>query len=142
MILVDVNLLLYAVNRDAPEHEAASTWLTERLNGDERTGLPWESLTKFVRLITHPRILREPLTGTEAWAFVNDWLTAPAVWIPTPTDGHAAVLGALISRYRLQGNAIPDAHLAAMAITHGLAICSADTDFARFPEARWQNPIA
>ncbi len=119
-----------------------AAWLEERLNGDRRVGLPWESLTAFVRIATHPRASTHPLTPADAWKFVDAWLSAPASWIPQPTDAHADVLGRLIRSYRLSGNLIPDAHLAALAIEHGLEVCSADTDFARFTEIRWQNPIA
>jgi uncharacterized protein len=77
----------------------------------------------------------------QAWDFVEAWLAAATVWVPTPTERHADVLGGLIRRYRLAGNLVPDAHLAAIAIEHGLEVCSADTDFARFSEIRWRNPL-
>ena len=141
-MLVDANLLLFAADRTAHSHLRAAAWLEERLNGDRRVGLPWESLTAFVRIATHPRASTHPLTPAEAWNFVDAWLSAPASWIPQPTEAHADVLGRLIRSYRLSGNLIPDGHLAALAIEHGLEICSADTDFARFTEIRWQNPIA
>ncbi len=73
---------------------------------------------------------------------MSDWLDADQVWIPAPTDRHAGVLGALVTAYQLRGNLIPDAQLAALAIEHGLVVCSADTDFARFREIRWDNPLA
>ena len=141
-MLVDANLLLYAVDSTAPEHDQAAAWLTEQLNGDRRVGLPWESLTAFVRIATHPRASANPLPPAEAWRFVTDWLAAGSAWIPLPTDRHAAVLGALVARYRPFGNLVPDAHLAALAIEHGLEVCSADTDFARFSEIHWRNPLA
>lgn len=141
-MLVDANLLLYAVDSAAPAHDRASAWLTERLNGDQRVGIPWESLTAFVRIVTHPRATARPLGSDGAWAFVEDWLGLPNVWIPGPTDRHADVFGSLVRRYRLTGNLIPDAHLAALAVEHGLQVCSADTDFARFTEIRWHNPVA
>jgi predicted nucleic acid-binding protein len=72
---------------------------------------------------------------------VEEWLAVPTVWIPQPTEAHADVLGSLLRRYRLAGNLVPDAHLAA-AIEHGLEVCSADSDFARFAEVRWRNPLA
>ena len=81
------------------------------------------------------------LRADQTWSRVEDWLAAPAAWVPAPTDRHAAVLGSLIRRYHLSANAIPDAHLAALAIEYGVAICSADTDFARFTELRWINPL-
>jgi uncharacterized protein len=140
-VLIDANLLLLAVDARAPSHPRAASWLTEQLNGDRRVGIPWESLTAFVRISTHPRASDRPLRPAAAWSFVEDWLAAPAVWIPTPSDRHAAVLGSLIRDHQLTGNLVPDAHLAALAIEHGLEVCSADTDFARFPEVTWRNPL-
>ena len=141
-MLVDANLLLYAADASAPQHGRAAAWLTEQLNGDRRVGLPWESLVAFVRIATHPRASDNPLAPDAAWCFVEDWLAAPPAWVPLPTERHADVLGALLRRYRLAGNLVPDAHLAALAIEHGLEVCSADTDFARFTEIRWRNPLA
>jgi predicted nucleic acid-binding protein len=68
-----------------------------------------------------------------------DWLSAPAAWIPTPGPGHAQLLGELVTRHEIRGNLVPDAQLAALALEH---VCSADADFARFTEVRWENPIA
>ncbi len=140
-MLVDANLLLYAVDSDAPDHERAAEWLERQLNGDRRIGLPWESIAAFLRISTHPRAAPKPLTAERAWDFVQAWLAEPIVWTPAPTDRHAAVLGSLITTYRLAGNQVPDAHLAALAIEHGLDVYSADTDFARFTEIRWINPL-
>jgi hypothetical protein len=141
-MLVDANILLFAVNSAAPQHERAAAWLEDALNGSRRVGLPWESLTAFVRLVTNPRVVARPLSPVDAWSFVEEWLTAPAAWIPTPTERHAAVLGDLVRRYRAAGRLVPDAHLAALAIEHGAELVSADTDFARFVEIRWSNPVA
>ncbi|MDQ3938590.1 MAG: PIN domain-containing protein [Chloroflexota bacterium] len=141
-MLIDANLLLFAVDTDSIHHEQAASWLSGRLNGDRRVGLPWESLGAFVRIATHPRASQHPLRPADAWRFVDEWLAVATVWVPVPTDQHASVLGGLIEAYQLSGNLIPDAHLAALAIEHGLEICSADTDFARFREIRWLNPLA
>jgi hypothetical protein len=141
-VLIDANLLLYAVDAAAPEHGVVAPWLEQRLNGDRRVGLPWESLTAFVRIATHPRASSRPLAPAEAWRFVEEWLAAPAAWIPQATERHGVVLGGLLRRYRLSGNLVPDAHLAALAIQHGLEVWSADTDFARFAEIAWRNPLA
>ena len=141
-MLIDANLLLFAVDSAAPGNERAATWLSEQLNSDHRVGIPWESLTAFVRIATHPRASEHPLTPDQAWGVVEEWLAVPTVWVPLPTDEHADVLGGLVHKYRLAGNLIPDAHLAAIAIEHGLQVCSADTDFARFTEIRWNNPLA
>jgi len=141
-MLVDANILLYAADETAPEHQRAAAWLAGELNGDRRVAMPWESLTAFLRISTHPRASDQPLPPAEAWRLVDEWLAVPVVWTPTPTDQHAAVLADLVTRYRVAGNLVPDAHLAALAIEHGLEICSADSDFARFRELRWHNPLS
>ena len=140
-MLIDANLLIYAADALAPEHARASAWMTEQLNGDRRVGIPWQSLTAFVRIATHPRATATPLRPADAWQFVDDWLACDQVWIPVPTDRHATILGSLVRTHRVSGNLVPDAHLAALAIEHGLEVCSADADFARFGEIRWRNPL-
>jgi toxin-antitoxin system PIN domain toxin len=140
-MLVDANILVFAVDLESSFHARAEAWLTDQLNGNRRVGLPWESIAAFLRLITNPRVTRDPLPATDAWSFVDDWLSVPIVWVPAPTEDHARVLGSLMRTYQLTGNAIPDAHLAAIAVEHGLEVCSADTDFARFREVRWRNPL-
>lgn len=140
-MLVDANLLLFAVDEDSPFHQRAVAWLTAQLNGNRRVGLPWASLLAFVRISTHARAADRPLTPDEAWGQVETWLSAAPAWIPQPTDRHATVLGELVRKYQLRANLLTDGHLAALAIEHGATICSADTDFARFTELRWENPI-
>ena len=140
-MLIDANVLLYAADTVAPEHERAAAWITEQLNGSRRVGIPWESLSAFVRIATNPRATKRPLATLDAWDIVEDWLAADPVWIPLPTDRHRDVLRGLIRSYRVSGNLVSDAHLAALAIEHGLEVCSTDTDFARFTEVRWRNPL-
>jgi hypothetical protein len=141
-MLVDANLLLYAVDRESADHDAAARWLEDRLNGSRRVGLPWESLGAFLRIATHPRASEHPLSAAAAWEIVEAWLGSPVAWVPVPTERHAEVFGGLVRRHRVTANLIPDAHLAALAIEHGLEICSADSDFARFADVRWSNPLA
>lgn len=140
-MLIDANLLLYAVDSASPHHERAKAWLTEAFNGDRRVALPWQSIGAFVRIVTHPRVSSHPLTGTQAWSFVRDWLAVPVTWVPPATEQTARLLGELIERHHLTGNAIPDAQLAALALENGLTVVSADNDFARFAEVRWHNPL-
>ena len=141
-MLVDANLLLFAEDQDSPHHDVSRGWLSSALNGPVRVGLPWPSLLAFSRIRTNSRIYSAPLSGPQAWTRVQSWLRAPSAWVPQPTSAHADVLGSLIDRYHLSGNALPDAHLAALAIEHGVAVCSADTDFARFREVQWINPLS
>ena len=142
MIVVDANLLLYAANRAAPEHEPAREWLDERLNATARVGLPWASILAFVRIASNPAIVRRPVTPAGAWRQVRDWLACESVWIPLPGERHADVLGRLLDQRFLTSRLVPDAHLAALAIEHGLTLCSTDGDFAKFPGLKWENPLA
>jgi toxin-antitoxin system PIN domain toxin len=141
-MLLDANLLIYAVDEESPFHAGCLQWLTLQLNGERRVGLPWQSLSAFLRIVTHPRAPRNPLAPSDAWLHVEEWLASDVTWVAEPTPQHAHILGQLIRRYQLRGNLIPDAHLAALAIEHGIEVCSADTDFARFTEIRWHNPLA
>lgn len=141
-MLVDSNLLLFAVDERSPHHERSRDWLTSALNGNQRVALPWFSLAAFVRIATNPRASVTPLSPAAAWAHVTDWLDSDRSWIPNPTDRHSEVLGSLIRRYDLRANLITDAQLAALAIEHGLPVYSADTDFARFDEILWVNPLS
>ncbi len=141
MILLDVNLLLYAKGADYPQHAAAAAWLEEQINTPIRIGLPWPSLLAFLRIVTHPRIYKYPLTTQEAWAQVEEWLNLQNTWIPQPTNQHQGIFAQLLHDTQATANLIPDAHLAALAIEHGLEVCTADTDFAKFPGCKWRNPI-
>jgi toxin-antitoxin system PIN domain toxin len=140
-MLVDANLLLYAVDETSPQHQPARKWLEAALNGTRRVGLPWVTLLAFVRIGTHPRASTDPLSAEQAWGHVESWLAQEIAWIPRETERHAEVLADLIIRYGLRGNLVTDAQLAALALTHGLSVCSADTDFARFTEVAWVNPL-
>ncbi len=140
-MIVDANILLYAIDETSQFHEPARSWLEEALNGPRRVGLPWPTLTAFLRISTHPRAARHPLTPREAWDFIADWLDASAAWIPLPGPRHAELFRRLTVDGALQGNMVSDAHLAALALEHGVGICSADSDFARFGELDWVNPL-
>jgi hypothetical protein len=142
MMLVDANILLYAVDEKSRAHAAAREWLETALNGSRRVGLPWQSLSAFVRIVTHPRAVPTPLSSSDAWSFVDDWLDAPAAWVPAPGRGYRDLFGRLVRDLDLRGNLVGDAALAALALEHGLAVVSADSDFARFRDVRWLNPIA
>ena len=141
-MLVDANILLYSIDEESPFHARAKDWMEDALNGTRRVGLPWASLTAFLRIATHPRALREPLSPGEAWRFVEEWLDAPAAWVPEAGRGHREILGQLVNELSLRGPLVADAALAALCIEHGVEMISADSDFARFSEIRWINPVA
>jgi toxin-antitoxin system PIN domain toxin len=142
VILVDVNLLLYATVREFPQHSAAHEWLDDRLAGTSQVGLPWSSLLGFLRIATSARVFKRPLGMHKAWERVELWLSAEAAWIPHPADRHADILAGLLAAPGIRGDLVPDAHLAALAMEHGLTLCSTDGDFARFEGLRWQNPLS
>ncbi len=141
-MLVDANILLYAADDGSPFHEPARAWMEEALNGSRRVAIPWISLAAFLRISTNPRASREALQPTIAWAMAEDWLEADPVWTPAPGAGHASILGRLVTDMDLRGNLVSDAVLAALCIEYGLDIVSADSDFARFTQVTWINPIA
>lgn len=141
-MLVDANLLLYARDTRSRFHAAAREWLEDALNGPVRVGIPWHSAVGFMRIATNPRSSERPLSPDEAAGQVRRWLSAPAAWIPLPTHRHEDVFLGLVEQYELRGNLVSHAHLATLAIEHGVEVCSADTDFARFTEIRWTNPVA
>jgi len=142
VILVDANILVYSHVASFSQHKAARKWLDGKLNGSPQVGLPWSSLLAFLRLVSNPRIFERPEPIANAWLQVRAWLACEAAWIPQPTERHADLLNELLTLPGVHGNLVPDAHLAALALEHGLTLCSTDGDFARFPTLRWQNPIS
>ena len=141
MIVVDLNLLLYAANRDAPHHDAARTWWEGALSGDETVGLGGSVVLGFVRIATNPRILPKPLEPAQAFALVDEWLAQPNVVLIEPTERHWGIVKDLLEPLGAAGNLTTDAHLAALAIERGAKLCSTDRDFGRFPHLRWIDPL-
>lgn len=141
MIAVDVNLLIYAVNQDAPFHQRAKSWLEATVRATETVGLPWTVLLAFLRLTTRAGLFQRPLSVETAFDLVDAWLQQPSVIVLDPTAHHLHILRDLILPLGTGGNLTSDAHLAALAIEHGAELCSADGDFARFPRLRWRNPL-
>ena len=143
MKLLDVNLLLYATNPQSPQHDRARTWFDDTMNGVDRLGMPWHTLVGFLRMSTQPESFRPPLSMDTALSFVEEWLEWDAVWVPQPGPDHATILATLL-RQTPRSRIVPDAHLAhlaALAIEHGLTLCSADSDFKQFAGLRFLNPL-
>jgi toxin-antitoxin system PIN domain toxin len=139
--LPDLNLLVYAADETARLHEPALSWVEETLSGPETVALAWLVLIGFVRLVTNPRVFRDPWQVEQALDVVDGWLAQPAVTVVHPTDRHTAVLRDLLLPLGSAGNLASDAHLAACAIEHGATLCSCDNDFARFPGLHWVDPL-
>jgi toxin-antitoxin system PIN domain toxin len=140
VIVVDANLLIYAIDRDSPNHTKARRWLEDALSGTTPLGLAWVVVLAFLRLTTRPGILKRPLAPEQALAFVDEWLAQPYVQALAPGERHWAVLRNLLRATGTAGNLTSDAHLAALAIEHGCTVCSSDSDFKRFP-ARARRPL-
>ncbi|GAB3810522.1 type II toxin-antitoxin system VapC family toxin [Tessaracoccus terricola] len=141
-MIVDANILLYAVDSASPSHAVAAKWLTDALNGNARVGLPLQSLTAFTRIATHPRVTPNPLNAERAHSFLDAWLRAPAAWVPPVTERTARIYSTLARTHGITSNLVPDAALAALGVEFGVPIISADSDFKRFPEVTWINPLA
>jgi hypothetical protein len=142
VILLDANLLIYAMNEDAPLHRKAKAWLESTLSGSETVGLSWNVLLAFLRVSTRAALFREPLSAQLALDIIGEWLDQPAATIVHPGPRHLPILRGLLLPLGVGGNLTGDAHLAALAIEHGAELCSSDSDFARFPGLKWRNPLA
>lgn len=140
MLLVDANVLLYAVNEDAPRHREARGWLTEQLDGGEPIGLAWNVILAFIRISTLSGVSPRPLPVHDALDVVAEWLNAPSSTTVHPTTRHPGILRSLLLEAGTAGNLTSDAHLAALGIEHGATVCTYDRDFARFPGLRWRIP--
>ncbi len=140
MKLVDLNILLYAVNQHASWHKSVRTWWQTTLANDEPVGLPWVVLLGFLRVSTNARVFPNPLSPSEAMEQVEEWLEHPSVRIVRETEEHWRILRQLLDDSGTAGNLTTDAHLAALAIAHGATLASCDADFGRFRHLRWENP--
>jgi len=140
VVVVDANVLLYAVNQDAPLHRPARTWMEASLVGSEPVGFAWVVLLAFIRIVTLPAASPNPLSVAEALEVVGDWLSAHAAASVAPTARHLGVLRGLLTASGAGGNLTNDAHLAAIAVEHGARIATFDRDFERFPGVRWFAP--
>ena len=141
MIIVDLNVLLYAVNRDAAHHARVRAWWEDALSGDRPIGLAWIVILGFLRLSTSARVFPQPLTSDEALDRVSAWLAHPLVRVASETERQWDLLQQLLREAGTAGNLTTDAHLASLAIAHGAVLASCDTDFARFAGLRWENPL-
>lgn len=142
MQLVDLNILLYAINSDSPNHDAAKRWVEETIGGVDTVAIPWVVILGFLRLSTSRQVFAIPLRPEQAVAVVESWLSRPNVIALSPGRDHWRILKSLIGRTGTAGNLTTDAHLAAVAIEHGCQLCSTDADFGRFAQLDWINPLS
>lgn len=141
MRIVDLNVLLYAVNTDSAHHSAVRAWWEKILGENDAVGLPWIVLAGFLRVATNPRIFLRPLDPAAAIDRIDSWLALENVHVAREKDGHWDVLRSLVAGTGTAGNLATDAHLAALAISHDATLASSDADFGRFKGLRWENPL-
>jgi len=142
MILVDINLLLYATISTFKQHGAARAWFEGKLNGDEQVVLPHLSIFGFIRISTNVRVFEKPLTVDQAISCVECWLAPPHVNVLVPGPRHLEIAFGLPRKLGAAANLTTDVQLAALAIENQATLCSNDSDFARFSGLRWENPLS
>ena len=141
MLLADVNVLVYAHRRDAPDHARHRQWLEALLNGEGAFAFSYTVLSGFVRVVTHPRIFKPPSTLEAALAFARAIQDAPNAVPATPGPRHWEIFESLCAQAEARGNLITDAVVAALAIENGCELITTDRDFRRFPQLRWRHPL-
>ena len=140
MRFVDVNVLVDAHRPEAPNHERVRTWLDAARRGREPVGLPTLTASGFLRVVTHPRVFREPTPLDVALEMVDAVAASPAVVLVGPGERHWGICRDLCATLQLRGNDVADAYLAAMAIEHGATWVTSDRGFERFPDLRIEYP--
>lgn len=141
MIIPDINLLVYAYNKQALRHEESKAWWEASINGNTPVGLPWVTSSGFIRLMTHRRITAEPLLPGDAIDLVRSWLDQPAVVILQPGPKFAGLFLGYLEKLGAAGDLTTDSQLAALAVENQAELHSNDTDFSRFDGLRWRNPL-
>lgn len=141
MILVDANILIYAVNRDADQHRKARNWLEQALSGSTEIGFAWIVILAFIRVTTRAGIMARPLHFTHALSYVDGWLNQSNAILVSPGERHWPIFRNLLSGTGSAGNLTSDVHLAALAVEYGAEIYSADYDFRRFTGITHINPL-
>lgn len=141
MIVLDANILLYAYDAEAVLHGRARAWLESVLSGGELVGLPWQSASAFLRVVTNPKLRGDRFTMNEAAAVLDQWISQPNVRLLAPGDRHWSWLRPTLVDGQVRGPLVTDAQLAALTMEHGGVLHTTDRDFARFPLLRWRNPL-
>jgi toxin-antitoxin system PIN domain toxin len=142
VILLDVNVLVYAFRDASPDHAAYKGWLEAAIELDEPFGVSELVLSGFLRVVTHPRVFDPPAPVTDALAFAEALRSQPTAVTVAPGAHHWAIFDRLCRSAGAKGNLIADAYLAAVAIEAGCEFITTDRDFSRFPGLRWRHPLA
>lgn len=141
MILLDVNILLYANDTLSEFHEPIHEWFAVQHREQVTFAIPWSVLHGFMRIGTNPRIFRNAMTPENGLAASESFLTHPNVLVIEPGPRYWAIFRDLVTRTQARGNKISDIHIAALAIEYDAAVCTGDRGFAQFPGVRVINPL-
>ena len=144
MIVVDTNVLIYAADVDSPLHMVSRNWLEHQRRRPDAWYVTWPVLYEFLRVTTHPRVMRRPWSIKQAWEYVSALLDSPGLGVLIATQRHADVAGQVFGELPyLAGNLVHDAHTAILMREHGIRrIYTRDTDFHRFPFVEVIDPVA
>ena len=140
-MLTDVNILIYAYDINFKYHTEIKTWFEEKLASTDLIYLSWQSISGFLRITTNQRLFQSPMTSEKSRGQVNEWLSRPNVSILTETEKHWAIFERLLVETKIVGPKTMDAHLAALAIEHGVILATTDRDFGAFKGLRLLNPL-
>lgn len=141
MLLLDVNILVQVHREDADRHGEIWEWMIAALQGPAGVAVSDLALSGCLRIITHPRVFKEPTPISEAIEFVEDFRARDEVHILAPGPDHWRIFTRLCQQGDAVGNLIPDAFHAALALESGCEWISMDRGFSRFPGLRWRHPL-
>ena len=141
MIVLDVNLLLYAYDDTSAHNSAARAWLKKAFSGPELIGLPWQTIWAFLRLSTNSRIFTNSISMEMAISIVQQWMEQKQVRLLVPGERHWSIFQQMLVEGQVRGPLATDAELAALTIEYGGVLHTTDRDFARFQGLRWVNPL-
>ena len=141
MILMDVNVLVYAFRKEAVDHRRYRDWLHGIINAQDAYGVSDLVLSGFLRIVTHPKVFKEPSTWTDASKFVSAVLKQPNCRCIKCGERHWEIFTDLCRKADAKGNLVADAFLAALAIESGCEWITTDRDFARFTTLKWRHPL-
>jgi uncharacterized protein len=135
VLVVDTNILVYAADQDSQWHALCNDWIERRRVQPDAWYVTWSILYEFMRVATHPRVLRKPWSAEQAISFASALLASPGLGVLVATERHADVAARVVGELPwLAGNLIHDAHTAILMREHGVSrICTRDADFHRFP---------
>lgn len=139
-MLLDANVLLAAIDLGNPDRDRVAAWLKDALEGPRRIAIPWQTIGAFVRIATHPRVFRDPLSHDQALNFINACLASPVTWVPAASERTVVLFNQLCRAHQVTGNLVTDGQLVALAVEYGLSVVSLDSDFLRFPEIPTVKP--